>query len=277
MRFRRPMLSLITATLVASGLWLAASATVLAGACTITGTDGPEELHGTPGDDVICEFGGSDVIFGYRGDDVLRGGRGSDILGGGLGNDRLRGGPGDDPLDPGRGADISRGGGGQESSEGSPGSDRWFLGPGSDVAVDGNGIDRLVGGPGGDFCLQTRDQLGGDAILGGRGSTSGTRTPGTTCRASNDGGPAPLGSLAVPGNAKDPRALPRPGTGREGIPRREAGLGSRYNRSAEGGPYVGAPAPPDGGRGEPPWHHRGSPGGMSVPRRRYDGFVTDEA
>jgi Ca2+-binding RTX toxin-like protein len=67
-------------------------------ACTITGTDGNDELVGTPGDDVICGYGGDDIILGLAGDDLLIGGPGDDILVGGTGRDVLIGDEGNDRL-----------------------------------------------------------------------------------------------------------------------------------------------------------------------------------
>jgi acetyl esterase/lipase len=74
-------------------------------ACTITGTEGADELEGTIGDDVICGLAGNDVVrarggndqvYGGPGDDRLRGDAGADVLGGGEGRDRVLGGRGRD-------------------------------------------------------------------------------------------------------------------------------------------------------------------------------------
>jgi hypothetical protein len=64
--------------------------------CTISGTNGPDNLVGTHGRDVICALGGPDNIRGKDGKDVLYGGTGPDTLIGGPGKDRLVSGPGMD-------------------------------------------------------------------------------------------------------------------------------------------------------------------------------------
>ncbi|HVY78013.1 MAG TPA: calcium-binding protein [Solirubrobacterales bacterium] len=83
-----------------------------AGACTITGTLGPDHLVGTPLADVICGAGGADTIEGRGGNDRLLGGPGPDTLVGGPGRDLLVGGPGNDMLRGGPAADLLRGGAG---------------------------------------------------------------------------------------------------------------------------------------------------------------------
>ena len=60
--------------------------------CSITGSEGNDELTGTPGHDLICGLGGDDVISGMRGNDVIYAGGGEDQIHGGSGNDVLRGG-----------------------------------------------------------------------------------------------------------------------------------------------------------------------------------------
>jgi hypothetical protein len=74
--------------------------------CTITGTDGPDQLIGTSHDDVICGLGGDDVIDARGGDDVVFGDAGDDRLGGGPGDDTLYGGAGADQLDGGPGSGV---------------------------------------------------------------------------------------------------------------------------------------------------------------------------
>jgi hypothetical protein len=82
--------------------------------CTITGTDGDDDLTGTKGDDVICGLGGTDVIEGGGGDDVLFGDAGDDTISGGPGDDALYGGDGADTLRPGGGFDVVSGGPGAD-------------------------------------------------------------------------------------------------------------------------------------------------------------------
>lgn len=83
--------------------------------CTITGTEGNDDLRGTDADDVICALGGrdtvraglgNDLVLGGPGGDTLEGQDGNDLLYGEGGSDRLEGGPGYDGLDGGPGADT---------------------------------------------------------------------------------------------------------------------------------------------------------------------------
>jgi uncharacterized repeat protein (TIGR01451 family) len=82
--------------------------TVTGTACTITGTDGDDELAGTRGSDVICGLGGSDRIFADSGNDRVDGGPGNDILQGSTGADQLFGRGGDDHLGGGADFDLAR-------------------------------------------------------------------------------------------------------------------------------------------------------------------------
>jgi uncharacterized repeat protein (TIGR01451 family) len=82
--------------------------TVTGTACTITGTDGDDELAGTRGSDVICGLGGSDRIFADSGNDRVDGGPGNDILQGSSGADQLFGRGGDDHLGGGADFDLAR-------------------------------------------------------------------------------------------------------------------------------------------------------------------------
>jgi hypothetical protein len=74
--------------------------------CTITGTDGADQLVGTSHDDVICGLGGDDVIDARGGDDVVFGDAGDDQIDGGAGDDTLYGGAGVDALNGGPGTDV---------------------------------------------------------------------------------------------------------------------------------------------------------------------------
>ena len=148
--------------------------------CTITGTDGAEELEGTPEDDVICAYGGNDVIsglggndtiYGDEGQDDIRGDAGGDILYGGSekdtirgndgrdelrgedGNDVLTGGSGRDVLNGGEGFDTSRGGADDDVARGGGGQDNLSGGAGDDTLVGGPGEDNLSGGRGTDDCV----------------------------------------------------------------------------------------------------------------------------
>jgi len=129
-------------------------------ACTIRGTDGPDDLVGTRRADVICAGAGDDRVSGLGGDDVLIGGEGDDTLLGGDGHDLLQGGWGADVLD--NGADSGR-------AEGGQGDDRFVTG------ADPDGAHQLVGGPGHDVAdygartgpvTVTLDGVGGDGAAG---------------------------------------------------------------------------------------------------------------
>lgn len=82
--------------------------TVTGTACTITGSEGDDELEGTRGSDVICGLGGSDRIFADAGNDRVDGGPGDDILQGSAGADQLFGRGGDDHLGGGADFDLAR-------------------------------------------------------------------------------------------------------------------------------------------------------------------------
>jgi Ca2+-binding RTX toxin-like protein len=125
-------------------------------ACTITGTQGDDQLRGTSGRDVICGLGGQDILNGLGGDDIVRGGRGPDVVVGGSGDDSVSGGAGRDNLE---GVGANRG------------KDRVSGGTGGDFIHDGYGEDRHRGGPGPDtvgFEPPRLDQR--DLTLGGTGS-----------------------------------------------------------------------------------------------------------
>ncbi len=87
-------------------------------ACTIKGTNGPDQLLGTSGRDVICGYGGNDILAGLNGNDILKGGAGNDRIQGDAGHDRMFGGPGNDTL---HGYDGAR-----DWLDGGPGYDRGY-------------------------------------------------------------------------------------------------------------------------------------------------------
>jgi hypothetical protein len=124
-------------------------------ACTITGTNGNDNLVGTPGDDVICGRNGKDTIDGLGGHDVLIGDNGKDVLIGGDGNDLLLGTQGVDTLLGGTGNDTLHGGRSGDSLTGGAGSDALFGERGADSldTLDGvTGNDSADGGLGPDTC-----------------------------------------------------------------------------------------------------------------------------
>ena len=109
---------------------------LVADLCTITGTNGPDDLMGTTGDDVICGGNGHDTIDGLAGNDVIVGGNGKDVLVGGEGNDTLMGRNGNDEITGDAGVDVLLGGNGKDHLDGED------LAPG----------DALDGGRGKDDC-----------------------------------------------------------------------------------------------------------------------------
>ena len=122
----------------AQGLGTILDDDALAEACTITGTNGSDELTGTAGDDVICALNGRDRVDGLGGNDVLVGGNGRDTLLGGDGNDLILGGNGKDQLTGGAGSDFLEGNNAPDSLN-------------TQDAVGGN--DAAVGGRGPDSCV----------------------------------------------------------------------------------------------------------------------------
>ncbi|MBM7509912.1 Ca2+-binding RTX toxin-like protein [Nocardioides salarius] len=126
--------------------------------CTITGTDGDDDLAGTPGDDVICAGAGDDRVRASAGRDLVLAGPGQDRLdhaddpapvrahldrwlvrGHGdtevYGVEELRGTDFDDLVLGSRGDEVLVGGGGDDEIDGSLGDDELRGGPGRDVAT----------------------------------------------------------------------------------------------------------------------------------------------
>ena len=116
--------------------------------CTITGTNGDDDLKGTGGPDVICAGDGDDRVDGRGGDDVIFGGRGRDDLFAWNGDDRVSGGTGDDLI------------------FGMRGDDRLFGQDGADAVMDWLGQDLLLGGRAGDR-LHADDGHPNDRLFGG--------------------------------------------------------------------------------------------------------------
>lgn len=120
--------------------------------CTITGTEGNDDLAGTGGPDVICGKGGNDKLSGNGGEDILLGGPGGDRLDGGGGDDVLLGGAGDDRLSGGPGMDLLVGGRGNDVVSGDEGGDYLYGRRGNDRLTGGPGTDAADGGLGRDRC-----------------------------------------------------------------------------------------------------------------------------
>jgi Ca2+-binding RTX toxin-like protein len=94
--------------------------------CTISGTDGPDELIGTTGNDVICAGAGDDVIDALGGDDVVLAGGGTDPVYGREGNDIVAGAHDADVLRGQAGDDRITGDGAKDIHDGGPGTDYLF-------------------------------------------------------------------------------------------------------------------------------------------------------
>jgi Ca2+-binding RTX toxin-like protein len=168
---------------VIAGLLLAAAAIPLLSleavavprGCTVTGTNGPDDLLGSPGntgDDVLCGLGGNDHMDGNGGNDILYGGSGIDQAYGGGGNDQLFGGDNKDSLGGGLGKDVLHGGAGRDAMSGSYQHDELRGGPARDYLHDTHGHDVLMGGNGRD-CFYAADGHP-DVVLGGPGSDTAT-------------------------------------------------------------------------------------------------------
>jgi Ca2+-binding RTX toxin-like protein len=140
-------------------------------ACTITGTDGTDELHGTSGNDVICGLKGDDELFGEGGNDLLRGGAGDDFLSGGPDDDILFGLVGNDSMVGRGGDDEINGFTGQDNADGGLGDDKVEGQDGRDLTLYGGqgGVDVVRGGDGDDFCVTTIDSQNNDRLFGGPG------------------------------------------------------------------------------------------------------------
>ena len=121
-----------------------------AGADYLDGRDGDDALWAGDGDDHAQGRGGNDVLAGGTGADSLWGDDGNDDLIGGVGDDVLAGCEGNDSLDAGDGADSAMGGGGDDWLNGGAGDDTLLGGEGNDAVMGGAGADGVEGGEGDD-------------------------------------------------------------------------------------------------------------------------------
>ena len=126
--------------------------------CTITGTEGDDELIGTRRADVICGLGGNDKIRGRGGDDIIFAGSGNDFVSGGSGEDVVFGEEGRDVIVGGSDSDLLNGGTQADRLLGSKGDDILFGGAGSDRLFGASGNDKLFG------------EMGRDRLSGGAGN-----------------------------------------------------------------------------------------------------------
>jgi Ca2+-binding RTX toxin-like protein len=151
-----PMTRKTLLVIVLVGLASALIGVVPAGAqtCTISGTDGANDLVGTSNRDVICAQGGRDRVVGRGGPDELNGGKGRDTIYAGRGGDNVSGGGGNDVLLGQAGADVIRGGSGADTIIGGDGSDSHLGGDGNDVIdASDDTTDGARGGRGFDTCF----------------------------------------------------------------------------------------------------------------------------
>ncbi|MGI9658630.1 MAG: calcium-binding protein [Gaiellaceae bacterium] len=109
--------------------------------CTVSGTDGDDELIGTRSADVICGFAGNDSIQGMEGNDVIYGGDGDDSIVGGEGHDAIDAGGGDDWVLGDAGRDVIVGGVGADVLGGGGDADRIIADDGEEDIVDGGAGD----------------------------------------------------------------------------------------------------------------------------------------
>ncbi|WP_079206297.1 Ig-like domain-containing protein [Microcystis aeruginosa FBCC-A68] len=96
-----------------------------AGADSITGSTGNDNLSGLDGADTINGGDGNDIISGGNGYDIIRGGTGNDTISGIGGFDLIYGGSGNDSLTGNNGNDTIVGGFGNDSLAGSGGNDTF--------------------------------------------------------------------------------------------------------------------------------------------------------
>lgn len=154
-----------------------------AGALTIDGLEGNDNITGGNGADTIEGGDGNDTVNGGAGNDFIRGGLGKDRLSGGAGNDQIDGGEENDTLSGQAGNDTILGGGGNDSIlggddndaiDGQEGDDIISGEKGNDTLIGGVGKDSILGGDGNDFLYDGDFLAGGDSdkdtLRGGNGT-----------------------------------------------------------------------------------------------------------
>lgn len=113
------------ASLLVSGVAIAA---------TIQGTTGPDVITGTAGNDNLDGNDGDDTISGLEGSDTIDGGKHNDKLYGEDDNRDIPG--GDDTIKGGFGVDTIWGGPGADNLQGGADNDTIYAGPWGEMAVD---------------------------------------------------------------------------------------------------------------------------------------------
>ena len=116
----------------------------------LQGMAGDDRLDGLSGNDTLAGGGGNDVLIGRAGDDVLAGDDGDDTLYGGMGDDRLAGGDGTDTLADADGANVLEGGPGNDTLRAEGGQNLLDGGDGDDLIVALAGSSNVRGGAGND-------------------------------------------------------------------------------------------------------------------------------
>lgn len=141
-----------------------------AGALTIEGLGGNDNLTGGNGNDTIDAGEGADTVNGGNGNDFICGRAGKDRLLGGAGNDQIDGGTENDTINGQAGNDSILGGDGNDSISGGDDNDAIDGQAGDDIISGDNGNDTLIGGVGRDSILGLAGNdflYGGDFLNGG--------------------------------------------------------------------------------------------------------------
>jgi Ca2+-binding RTX toxin-like protein len=111
------------------------------GPVTLTGGDGPDDLHGSNLNDVLTGGAGSDLLYGHDGNDTVQGGDGDDWLIDDVGVNLLEGGAGNDLISAETGSENT--GSADSTIDGGDGDDRLYAGNGNAVVHGGAGNDQI--------------------------------------------------------------------------------------------------------------------------------------
>lgn len=137
--------------------------------CTVSGSEGDDQVVGSPGPDTLYGLGGGDMVLGLGSDDALNGGAGVDALMGDVGNDTLKGGTGIDTLLGDAGNDKLFGEEDSDTLEGGAGEDIMNGGDRFDVMHGNEDRDIMQGGPG-NYTDKLNGDSGNDDLYGGDGN-----------------------------------------------------------------------------------------------------------
>jgi Ca2+-binding RTX toxin-like protein len=111
------------------------------GPVTLTGGDGPDDLHGSNLNDVLTGGAGSDILYGHDGNDTVQGDDGDDWLIDDGGVNLLEGGAGNDLISAEIGSENV--GSADSTIDGGDGDDRLYAGNGNAVVHGGTGNDQI--------------------------------------------------------------------------------------------------------------------------------------